>query len=46
VELRGENYPGATYQLRYLPAVDQLVGAYFQPLHQQTFPVHFLRESR
>jgi hypothetical protein len=46
VELRGVNYPGATYQLRYLQAKDQLVGGYFQPLHQQTFPVHFLRESR
>jgi hypothetical protein len=46
VELRGANYPGATYQLRYLPAMDQLVGDYFQPLHQQTFPVRFLRESR
>jgi hypothetical protein len=46
VELRGANYPGATYQLRYLSAMDQLVGDYFQPLHQQTFPVRFLRESR
>jgi hypothetical protein len=46
VELRGVNYPGATYQLRYLPAMDQLVGDYFQPLHQQTFPVRFRRESR
>jgi hypothetical protein len=46
VELRGANYPGATYQLRYLPAMDQLVGDYFQPLHKQTFPVRFLRESR
>jgi hypothetical protein len=46
VELRGANYPGATYHLRYLPAVDQLVGDYFQPLHKQTFPVRFLRESR
>jgi hypothetical protein len=46
VELRGANYPGATYQLRYLPAMDQLVGDYFQPLYQKTFPVHFLRESR
>jgi len=46
VELRGANYPGATYLLRYLPAMDQLVGDYFQPLYQKTFPVHFNRESR
>jgi hypothetical protein len=43
VELRDANYPGATYKLRYLPTMDQLVGDYFQPLHQQTFRVHFLR---
>jgi hypothetical protein len=46
VELRDANYPGATYKLRYLPATDQLAGDYFQPLHQQIFRVHFLRESR
>jgi hypothetical protein len=46
VELRDVNYPGATYNLFYLPATDQLVGDYFQPLSQQTFRVHFLRESR
>jgi hypothetical protein len=46
VELRDVNYPGATYNLYYLPAKDQLVGDYSQPLSQQTFRVHFLRESR
>jgi hypothetical protein len=46
VELRQTNYPGATYKLRYVPATDQLAGDYFQPLYQQTFRVHFLREKR
>jgi hypothetical protein len=45
VELRQANYPGATYNLRYLPATDQLAGDYFQPLYQQTFRVYFLRKS-
>jgi hypothetical protein len=44
VELRDVNYPGATYKLRYLPAADQLAGDYFQPLHQQTLRVKFLRQ--
>ena len=44
VELRDTNYPGATYNLRYLPATDQLAGDYFQPLHQQTLRVNFLRQ--
>ena len=44
VELRDANYPGATYKLRYLPAADQLAGDYCQPLYQQTFRVHFLRQ--
>jgi len=46
VELRDANYPGATYSLRYLPATDQLAGDYFQPLHQQTYRVNFLRKAR
>jgi hypothetical protein len=45
VELREANYPGATYSLRYLRAIDQFAGDYFQPLHQQTFRVQFLRKS-
>jgi hypothetical protein len=44
VELRDVNYPGATYKLHYLQAADQLVGDYFQPLHQQTLRVKFLRQ--
>jgi hypothetical protein len=45
VELRQANYPGATYNLRYLPATDQLAGDYFQPLYQQTFRVLFFRRA-
>jgi hypothetical protein len=44
LELRQANYPGATYELRYLPATDQLTGDYFQPLYQQTSRVNFLRQ--
>jgi len=46
VELRDLNYPGATYSLRYVPAVDQLAGNYFQPLSKQTIQVHFVREPQ
>jgi hypothetical protein len=44
VELRDQNYPGATYKLRYLPENDQLSGEYFQPIYQQTFDVYFIRQ--
>lgn len=43
VELRDVNYPGATYKLRYVPGLDQLLGEYYQPLHQETFDVNFVR---
>ena len=46
VELRDQNYPGATYKLRYRPEQDQLAGDYHQPLHQQTFDVYFIRQPR
>lgn len=46
LELRDQNYPGATYKLRYLPEQDRLVGEYFQPVYQQTFEVYFIRQSR
>ena len=45
VELRDQNYPGATYKLRYLRDKDVLSGEYFQPLHQQTFEVFFTRRQ-
>lgn len=46
IELRDQNYPGATYKLHYQPDKDQLAGEYFQPVYQQTFDVHFIRQSR
>jgi hypothetical protein len=46
VELRDQNYPGATYKLRYVPETDQLAGEYYQPAYQQTFDVYFIREIR
>ena len=46
MELRDQNYPGATYKLRYLPQQDQLAGEYYQPVYQQTFDVQFIRQNR
>lgn len=46
VELRDQNYPGATYKLRYMPDKDQLAGDYYQPLHGQSFEVSFIRQSQ
>jgi hypothetical protein len=45
VELRDVNYPGATYNLRYQSALDQLTGEYYQPIYQQTFEVQFVRQE-
>ena len=43
IELRDLNYPGATYNLTYDPANDQLRGIYYQPALQQSFNVVFVR---
>lgn len=43
VELRDVNYPGAKYTLRYDAANDALAGAYFQPVHNQTYEIAFVR---
>ncbi len=43
IELRGANYSGSTYTLRYEPESDQLAGEYFQALLQQKFEVAFRR---
>jgi hypothetical protein len=43
IELRDINYPGATYNLTYDPADDQLSGVYYQPALQQSFDVFFVR---
>jgi hypothetical protein len=43
IELMDVGYPGATYQLRYSPEHDVLVGLYYQPTAGQTFEVAFKR---
>ncbi len=43
VELRDVNYPGCTYNLKYVPQIDQLVGVYFQAAMQESFDVAFER---
>jgi len=45
VELRDANYPGSTYNLRYAPDRDRLIGAYYQAVQRQTFDVEFLRQK-
>ena len=44
-ELRDVNYPGSTYNLRYVPDPDRLVGAYYQAVQRQTFDVEFVRQK-
>ncbi|MGE3310047.1 MAG: hypothetical protein AB7O66_08765 [Limisphaerales bacterium] len=43
VELQDVGYPGSTYRLTYLPAVDQMIGTYYQPAVDQSFDVEFVR---
>ncbi len=43
VELRDVNYPGSTYNLRYDPGSDRLIGTYFQALHRETYRIEFVR---
>ena len=45
VELRDVNYPGSTYNLRYVPDKDRLVGAYYQAVQKQTFDVEFAKQK-
>ena len=45
VELRDANYPGSTYNLRYSPDRDRLIGAYYQAVQRQTFDVEFVRQK-
>ena len=45
VELRDVNYPGSTYNLRYVPDKDRLVGAYYQAVQKQTFDVEFVKQK-
>lgn len=43
-ELRAGGYNGSTYELRYDPATDRLVGTYYQAVAKQTFEVQFNRK--
>ncbi|RNC68223.1 MAG: hypothetical protein ED859_10780 [Desulfuromonadales bacterium] len=43
VELRDVNYPGSTYNLRYDPKNDRLIGIYFQAVEKQNYDVEFAR---
>jgi hypothetical protein len=43
VELRDENYPGSTYNLRYDPQSDRLSGDYYQAVARQHYPIFFVR---
>ena len=45
VELRDVNYPGSTYNLRFVPDKDRLVGAYYQAVQKQTFDVEFVKQE-
>ena len=43
VQFQDVNYEGSTYDLRYEPSNDQLVGEYFQATQQQRYQVSFER---
>jgi hypothetical protein len=45
VELRDVNYPGSTYNLRFVPDKDHLIGAYYQAVQKQTFNVEFAKQK-
>jgi hypothetical protein len=43
IELRDENYPGSTYNLRFDPQSDRLSGDYYQAVARQRYPIYFVR---
>ena len=43
IELRDQNYPGATYNLTFDPEHDMMAGPYYQPLAGETYQVQFER---
>lgn len=43
--LDGAQQRGWTYNLRYAPEQDRLVGDYFQAVQRQTFDVEFVRQE-
>ncbi len=46
IELSDVNYPGSSYTLIYSPAIDRLVGVYFQAALRQQFQVEFVRGAK
>ena len=44
IEFDDVNYPGSTYTLDYFTDRDQLIGAYFQAVQQQSYYVEFIRK--
>jgi hypothetical protein len=43
IELRDENYPGSTYNLRFDPQSDRLSGDYYQAVAREHYPIFFVR---
>ncbi len=45
IELQDQGYPGSTYELKYNPNHDMMVGVYFQAAIQQSYDVVFQRKN-
>jgi len=43
IELRDENYPGSTYNLRFDPRSERLSGDYYQAVAREHYPIFFVR---
>ena len=43
IELRDENYPGSTYNLRFDSQNDRLSGDYYQAVAREHYPIFFVR---
>ncbi|MBP1767424.1 MAG: hypothetical protein H6P98_1539 [Candidatus Aminicenantes bacterium] len=43
IELRDENYPGSTYNLRFDPQSGRLSGDYYQAVAREHYPIFFVR---
>ena len=44
VKLQDKNYPGSTYELRYLADKQLLSGTYYQAVDRQTYKVEFAKK--
>ena len=43
-ELRAGGYDGSTYELKFDPANDRLIGVYYQAVVKQKFDIYFVRK--